>query len=75
MKKLLLTAIALMVVMGAFAQQKGESNVGISLGYNTGITNTKLTTTINSGSHTDETINREGDNFAINLDYGYLWWW
>ena len=31
MKKFLLTAIALMVVMGAFAQQKGESNVGISL--------------------------------------------
>ena len=61
-----------MVVMGAFAQQKGESNVGISLGYNTGITNTKLTTTINGGSHTDETINREGDNFAFNLDYGYF---
>lgn len=72
MKKLLLTAIALMVVMGAFAQQKGESNVGISLGYNTGITNTKLTTTVKGSSLTEEHINREGDNFAIKLDYGYF---
>lgn len=72
MKKLLLTATALMVFVGAFAQQKGDSYVGVSLGYDTGITNTKITTTINSGAISDETINRDGDNFAINLDYGYF---
>ena len=72
MKKLLLTAIALMVVMGAFAQQKGDIYIGGNLGV--GVTSTIMES--ESATAVEFTIQPNmgyfvADKFMIGFGLGY----
>lgn len=73
MKRVLISLAAIFcITISASAQQKGEQSLGISLDYNTGKTKAKSETTIYNNIVRNEVTDEWGDNFSLNLEYGYF---
>lgn len=75
-RNLLLTAAALLIALGVSAQEKGESYIGLSLGYNTSTNSLNITqTTTLLGKETttkDKVSLKGGDNLGVGVEFGYF---
>lgn len=75
-RNLLFLAAAMMLSLSATAQKKGDSYLGVSLGYNTGKStlSTEITTNIagSSNTTTDKSSTNYGDNLSLSAEYGYF---